>query len=133
GADGQPISSDDLYQSQYLLMKLPGETEESFVLLRPFAPGGRGATSQNQLTSFMVARSDPDDYGKLETFVLPAGTLPDGPNLAADGIQSNDQVGDLRRSQCSGKSVCDLPSPTLVPVGNSILYVQPFFVAGTDV
>ena len=133
GADGQPISSNDLYQSQYLLMKLPGDTEESFVLLRPYAPGGRGATSQNQLTSFMVARSDPNDYGKLQTFVLPAGALPDGPNLAADGIQSNDLVGDLRRAQCSGKSVCDLPSPTLVPVGNSILYVQPFFVAGTDV
>src|SRR5699024_5099553 len=59
GPDGQPISPDDLYLAQYVLMKLPGEDELSFVLMRPFAPGGRGATSQNQLTSFMVAHSDP--------------------------------------------------------------------------
>ncbi|MBX3315194.1 MAG: UPF0182 family protein [Actinobacteria bacterium] len=133
GVDGQPISPDDLYQSQFVLMALPGEKELSFVLMRPFAPGGRGATSQNQLTSFIVARSDPGHYGELVTYVLPAGNQPDGPSLAADGIQSDPIVGDLRRSQCSGNSVCQFASPVLVPVGNSLLYVQSMFVAGTDV
>ena len=133
GVDGQPISSDDLYESQYLLMALPGEDDLSFVLMRPFAPGGRGATSQNQLVSFMVARSDPENYGQLATYVIPAGSQPDGPSLAADNIQSEAVVGDLRRSQCSGNSVCQFASPVLVPVGDSVLYVQAMFVAGTDV
>src|SRR5690606_23438536 len=30
-------------------------------------------------------------------------------------------------------SVCQFASPVLVPVGNSLLYVQAMFVAGTDV
>ncbi|MCB0975906.1 MAG: UPF0182 family protein [Acidimicrobiales bacterium] len=133
GVDGQPISPDDLYQSQYVLMTLPGEDELSFVIMRPFAPGGRGATSQNQLSSFMVARSDPGHYGQLVSYVIPPGNQPDGPNLAADGIQSDDTIGDLRRSQCTGSSVCQFASPVLVPVGDSLLYVQSMFVAGTDV
>ncbi len=132
GPDGQPISSDDRYQSQYLLLKLPGDTKESFVLLRPYVAGGKDGTSQNQLTSFIVARSDPNNYGEIQTFVLPANG-PDGPNLAADAMQSDQEVGNLRKDLCQGKNQCDFPAPTIMPIGNSILYVQSFFVAGTDV
>ncbi|MCU1498514.1 MAG: hypothetical protein JWM47_2467 [Acidimicrobiales bacterium] len=135
GPDGQALTSDDRYQSQYLLMTLPGEDHESFVLLRPYAAAsnGSGEAGQNQLTSFIVASSDPDDYGALKTYVMPAASLPDGPNLAADGIQSNDEVAALRRDVCQGKSECNLPTPVIVPIGDSILYVQSFFVLGTDV
>lgn len=136
GPDGQPLSPDDRYKSQYLLMKLPGDEDESFVILRPYAAATSGSTSgsgQNQLTSFMVASSDPDDYGSLQTYVMSGASPPDGPNLAADGIQSDDIVANLRRDLCQGKSVCDLPTPVIVPIDNSLLYVQSFFVAGTDV
>ena len=132
GPDGQPISSDDLYTSQYLLMQLPGEEAASFVLLRPYVTATQGASSQNQLSGFIVARNDPGEYGQLESFVLPTSVLPDGPNLAADGIQSDDTVAELRRSLCQGASVCEMPAPSLIPIGNSIMYVQPLFVAGTE-
>lgn len=133
GADGQAISSGDRYKSQYLLMKLPGDEKESFVLLRPYVAGGKADTSQNQLTSFIAARSDPENYGQIQTFVLPANSLPDGPNLAVDAMQGDQEVGNLRKDLCQGKNQCDLPTPVLVPIGDSIMYVQSFFVAGTDV
>ena len=133
GPDGQALSPSDRYQSQYLLMKLPGDEKESFVLLRPYVAGGKAGTSQNQLISFIAVRSDPGDYGKIQTFVLPANSLPDGPNLAADAMQSDQEVGNLRKDLCQGKNQCDLPAPTLIPIGESIMYVQSFFVAGTDV
>ncbi|QXC60472.1 UPF0182 family protein [Aquihabitans sp. G128] len=135
GPDGQPLSPNDRYKSQYQLMKLPGEDQESFVILRPYAAASNGnsTSSQNQMTSFFVASSDPDNYGELRTYVMPTSRLPDGPNLAADGIQSDDVVAGLRRDLCQGKSVCDLPTPVIIPVDNSLLYVQSFFVAGTDV
>ncbi len=133
GPDGQTLSPADRYQSQYVLMKLPGDEKESFVLLRPYVAGGKGGTSQDQLTAFIAARSDPKDYGKIQTFVLPANSLTDGPNLAADNMQSNQEVGNLRKDLCLGRNQCDLPAPTLIPIGDSIMYVQSFFVAGTDV
>src|SRR5699024_7273869 len=133
GPDGQPISPDDLYLAQYVLMKLPGEDELSFVLMRPFAPGGRGATSQNQLTSFMVAHSDPGNYGQLISYAMPTGSLPEGPNQAVDAIQADPDIGDLRRAQCTGESICQFTPPVLVPVGDGILYVQSMFVSGQSV
>ena len=44
----------------YLLTDLPGQTKESFLILRPFVPVSPSDKQQN-LTAFMVAKSDPGD------------------------------------------------------------------------
>lgn len=132
GADGQPITSGDRYESKYQMLKLPGDEGASFVLLRPYVGASRGSGSQNLLTAFMVASSDPDSYGRLRSFVMPGGKLPDGPITAADNIQADEAVAALRRTLCQGQSTCGLAAPSIVPIGNSILYVQSFFVSGTE-
>lgn len=132
GADGQPIVSAQKFASKYMLLKLPGDDAPSFVLLRPFVPASRGGGNQNLLTAFMTASSDPESYGQLRSFVLPGGALPDGPITATDSIQSDAEVARLRREICTGQSRCDLSTPSIIPIGNSILYVQSFFVSGTD-
>jgi uncharacterized membrane protein (UPF0182 family) len=80
----------------------------------------------------MVASSDPDSYGQMRSFVLPGGSLPDGPITATDNIQSDDAVARLRRDICTGQALCHRSTPSIIPIGNSILYVQSFFVSGTD-
>ena len=130
-ADGKPIKAGSRYASKYMMLKLPGDDHVSFVLLRPYVPASRGSGNQNLLTSFMVASSDPGSYGKLRSFTL-RGSLPDGPITATDNIQSDAEVASLRRNICQGQAVCNLATPSIVPIGNSILYVQSFFVAGTD-
>src|SRR5690606_5113901 len=50
---------------QYLLMRLPGEEQEDFLILRSFVPSA-GDQERKELTAFMVAKSDPDDYGQIE-------------------------------------------------------------------
>jgi uncharacterized membrane protein (UPF0182 family) len=132
GADGQPITSGSRYESKYQMLKLPGDEGASFVLLRPYVGASRGAGSQNLLTAFMVASSDPESYGRLRSFVMPGGKLPDGPITAADDIQADEAVAALRRTLCQGQSTCGLATPSIVPIGNSILYVQSFFVSGTE-
>jgi uncharacterized membrane protein (UPF0182 family) len=132
GEDGQPVRSQQRFASKYMLLKLPGDDAPSFVLLRPFVPASRGAGNQNLLTAFMTASSDPDSYGQLRSFVLPGGSLPDGPITATDNIQADDEVANLRRNICTGQAQCDLSTPSIIPIGNSILYVQSFFVSGTD-
>jgi uncharacterized membrane protein (UPF0182 family) len=132
GADGQPITAGDRYQSKYQLLRLPGDDELTFALLRPYVPASRGAGNQNLLTAFMTASSDPDTYGQLRSFVLPGGSLPEGPVTASDNIQADNAVTALRRDICVGQTQCDLATPSIVPIGDSILYVQSFFVSGTD-
>jgi uncharacterized membrane protein (UPF0182 family) len=46
---------EQLMQSYYLIMKLPGETEEEFILLVPFVP-----TNKDNMISWMAARCDPE-------------------------------------------------------------------------
>jgi uncharacterized membrane protein (UPF0182 family) len=132
GADGQPITSGSRYESKYQMLKLPGDEGASFVLLRPYVGASRGSGSQNLLTAFMVASSDPESYGRLRSFVMPGGNLPEGPITAADNIQADEAVAALRRTLCQGQSTCGLAAPSIVPIGNSILYVQSFFVSGTE-
>jgi uncharacterized membrane protein (UPF0182 family) len=134
GADGQELTADDRYPSQYLLMQLPGEEDTSFVLLRPFvtAADSDDDRGQNQLRSFMVASSDPDDYGQLTTYEVAQDVLPDGPNLAADDIKANADVAEQIKSLCTEKTVCTFAAPSIVPVGDSLLYVQSFLVSGSE-
>lgn len=131
-ANGQRASTDDRYASQYSVMQLPGDEEPQFVVMRPFvtASDGDNDGGQNQLRAFMVADSSPGSFGRLRTFVLDAANAPQGPNLAAEDMQANSRVGAATRSLCTEKNVCTFAPPTLVPVGESILYVQSLLVAG---
>ena len=61
----------------------------------------RGDDDNQLLTAFMVGKSDGDDYGQLQVFVMPRGNLPNGPALVQGEIQSDDDVsraGDAARS-----------------------------------
>src|SRR6266545_3823853 len=50
----------------YLLVRLPGESREHFVLVVPFTPNNK----QN-MVAYMAARADPDGYGRITLFNLP--------------------------------------------------------------
>jgi uncharacterized membrane protein (UPF0182 family) len=112
----------------YLLMKLPDEERESFLMLRPFVPYAAD-DSQRQLTAFMVAKSEPDQYGKLVVYEMPSGQLPDGPAVVNATIQANELVArqiSLLNREGSTVSYGDL---LLVPIENTILYVRPLYVS----
>ncbi|MEO7557316.1 MAG: UPF0182 family protein [Acidimicrobiales bacterium] len=111
----------------YLLMKLPGETDESFLILRPFVPFSDDDKRQ-QLTAFMIAKSDPGSYGKLETFVMPSDRRPEGPGLVAGTIQADTSVSEAQTLFCQQGSKCLFGNLVLVPVEQSLLYVRPLYV-----
>ena len=111
----------------YLQMRLPGEERSEFVILRPFVPRSRGSERQ-QLTAFMTAKSDPGEYGKLELFVMPREDLPDGPRIVASTIGNDPEVSELQT--LLGQSGSDLVfgNLVLVPIEESLLFVQPVYV-----
>jgi uncharacterized membrane protein (UPF0182 family) len=110
----------------YLQMRLPGEDKESFLLLRPFVPVS--SDDQNgQLTAFMVAKSDPDSYGQLETFVMRRGSLPDGPALIAASMTQDTAVSELQTLLGQEGSDLRYGNLVMVPIENSLLYARPVY------
>ncbi|MEO6029577.1 MAG: UPF0182 family protein, partial [Candidatus Binatia bacterium] len=58
----------------YVIMKLPGETGEEFVLMQPMTPSNR-----SNMVAWMAARCDQPGYGELVVYELPKERLVYGP------------------------------------------------------
>ena len=78
---------------QYLLMRLPDEEQEDFLILRSFVPNA-GDTERRELTAFMVAKSDPDNYGEIEVFEMQSSDIA-GPAIV--GLQHPERRADRQR------------------------------------
>jgi uncharacterized membrane protein (UPF0182 family) len=110
-----------------LYIRLPGDDRESFLMIQSFVPVSQD-NQQLRLVSFLTAKADRRNYGELASFVMPQGQLVDGPVQAALKINQDATIAsrftllDQQRSQLIRGSV------QLIPVGNSIVYVQPIYV-----
>jgi uncharacterized protein len=111
----------------YLYINQPGEQEPSFIILQPFVPVSAG-NKQTRLVSFMTASSDPRNYGELNAFEMPQGESVLGPVQIDNRIKSTPEVSrNLTLLNQQGSTVLQ-GSLQLIPVGNSILYIRPFYV-----
>ena len=112
----------------YLLIRLPGETQEEFVLSRPFTPRGK-----NNMISLLLGRSDPGRYGELVRLQFPRQRVVLGPlqihNLINQDVQISQTLSLLRQR---GSRV-EFGSLVILPIGDSILYVQPLFVIAEEI
>ena len=122
----------------YLMMKVPGQKSEQFMLFRPFVPYSQD-DSKKQLTSFMVAKSDPGEYGTLQVFRMTQETdgkvdsnrNVDGPLTANQSILSATDVSQQLTLLGQGGSKVLLGNLLIVPVGESLLYVRPVYVSAS--
>ena len=112
----------------YLLVQLPGETEQEFVLTRPFTPNNR-----LNMIAFMAARSDPEDYGELLTLRFPRGATVLGPVQVDNLINQDVEISSLISLLSQRGSQVQFGSLVILPIEDSILYVQPLFVTAADV
>jgi uncharacterized membrane protein (UPF0182 family) len=111
----------------YLLTQLPGDSQESFLILQPFVPVSPSDKQQN-LTAFMTAKSDPSDYGTLQVFTTTSGQQVDGPALINATINQNTEIsGEITLLNQQGSQV-NLGNVITVPIGQALLYVQPLYV-----
>jgi len=111
----------------YLLARLPGETREQFILVMPFTPNNK----QN-MVAYMAARSDPDGYGRITLFNLPRSRTVFGPTqVNAQILADPDVAKELTLFNQQGSTVT-LGSLLTVPIGNSLLYVQPVFIQASQ-
>lgn len=112
----------------YLLLRLPGDPEESFLILQPFVPASSTDEKQQNLTAFMTAKSDPEDYGKLQAFVMPRGAQIDGPAIVDARISADADISrEITLLNQQGSEVL-LGNVLVIPVENSLLYIRPLYV-----
>jgi uncharacterized protein len=107
----------------YLLMRLPGETEERFHLVLPFQPAQRA-----NMVGWMAANSDPEGYGELVAFTFPSGRDVDGPGLVFSRVNSDEDFSEARTLLGRGGSTIVFGDLLTIPIDDSILYVLPAYV-----
>lgn len=111
----------------YLLIRLPGEPREQFLMLRPFVPVSKD-NALNNLVSFMVASSDPEDYGRMRVFEMPSGETVPGPPQVDNTIRTTEEISQRFTLLGTQGSTVIQGSLQLIPVDDSILYIRPVYV-----
>jgi uncharacterized membrane protein (UPF0182 family) len=112
----------------YLLIQLPGETQDQFLLTRPFTPRGR-----DNMISFFTANSGPTGYGELQTLQFPRQRPILSPFQINNLINQDVDISRDLSLLSTGGSTVIFGSQVVLPIKDSILYVQPLFVSASNV
>ncbi len=123
----QPFSTTPMLP-YYLLMKLPGDDELSFLLMQPFTPRDRP-----NMVSFMVAKSGPlTEYGRIIEFALPTASPPDGPGQVGNFINQDPVISaEFTLLGQTGSQVIQ-GNMLVIPIEESLLYVQPVYITADE-
>jgi hypothetical protein len=128
-AQGQQVSTGQLVRMApiYQEMRVPNQTQQSFTLLDAFVPISNQSQIQT-LSGFMIAGSDPGHYGQLNMFVTPRNNPVNGPAIVAAKIDATPDVSQQITLLNSNGSSALLGNVLMIPVANSLLYIQPLYV-----
>ena len=114
----------------YLIMRLPDQANLEFLMLQPFVPFS-GDDSRRELSAFMVAKGDPEGYGKLEVFVMPRDRQVDGPAIVNARINQEPEVSQLITLLSRAGSEVLLGNLVIIPIDQSLIYIRPLYVQAT--
>jgi hypothetical protein len=116
---------EDRIPPYYLQMHLPGEDDDGFISMRPFVNASR-QDEQKVLTSFMVAKSDRGDFGRLVVYDVDQSV--EGPSLVASNINSTPEIAQQITQLNQQGSEAVFGNLLLVPIEDTLLYVRPLYV-----
>jgi hypothetical protein len=107
----------------YTIMRLPQEKEEEFILMLPFTPNRK-----DNLSAWMVARSDAANYGQLVVYRFPKQKLVYGPKQIVARINQDAEISrqvslwDQRGSQVIQGTLL------VIPIEEGLIYVRPLYL-----
>jgi uncharacterized membrane protein (UPF0182 family) len=108
----------------YLIMRLPGEAKEEFVLLIPFNP-----SKKDNLSAWLAARSDPPHYGKLVVYNFPKRKLIYGPRQIEARIDQDSFISQQLTLWNQRGSQVIRGNLLVIPIERSLVYVEPLYIA----
>ena len=107
----------------YIIMRLPDEASEEFLLMLPFTPANR-----NNAIGWLAARCDGDDYGSLVVYQFPKDRLIYGPSQIENRIQQDTEITEQLALWSRGGSQVVRGNLLVIPVADSTLYVEGVFL-----
>lgn len=119
GAEGGGTPMDPFY----VLMELPGEQREDFMLMLPFTP----RTKANMI-GWMAAKSDPHDYGARVVYTLPKQRLVLGPEQVSARVNQDPVISQQLTLWSQRGSNVIFGNLLVIPVEDAIVYIQPLYL-----
>ncbi|KKU02469.1 MAG: hypothetical protein UX05_C0014G0007 [Candidatus Amesbacteria bacterium GW2011_GWC2_45_19] len=108
---------------RHMIMKLPGEKKEEYILMLPFTP-----RAKDNLSAWMVARNDGQQYGKLVVYRFPKDKLVFGPKQVIGRINQDAEVSRQISLWDQRGSAVIQGSLLAIPIEESLLYVRPLYL-----
>ena len=107
----------------YMIMRLPGQSREEFVLIVPFVPNAR-----TNMIAWLGAESDAPNYGKAISFVFPSSQSVYGPAQVEAAVNQNPTISAQRTLWDQQGSRVIFGNLIVVPIQDSLLYIQPLYL-----
>lgn len=114
-------------ESYYVVMKVPGEQKEEFLLMVPMTVKGR-----DNMVAWMGARCDPEHYGELICYKMPKNMQVDGPMQVESLVGQNKDFSAKQTLWSQYGSTIIRGNLLVIPVEKSLLYVEPIYIAASN-
>ncbi|MFH1683510.1 MAG: UPF0182 family protein [Candidatus Margulisiibacteriota bacterium] len=111
----------------YIIMRLPEERKEEFLLMLPFTPNNK-----DNMIAWLAGRSDMPDYGKLIVYKFPKDKLIYGPMQIEARIDQQTEISQEFTLWGPGGSRVIRGNLLAIPVEQSIVYVEPIYLEATN-
>jgi uncharacterized protein len=122
-SDGQSGQTTQPMEPNFVLMRLPGESQAEFVEMLPFTPAKR-----NNMIGWIAGRSDAPHYGESLVYDFPKTRLVDGPLQVEARIDQNPQLsGQLSLWNQQGSRV-RRGQLLVIPMGRALLYAESIYL-----
>lgn len=116
-------------EAYYVIMRLPGEEREEFLLMLPLTLRGR---EERNMVAWMAARCDPEHYGELVVYQFPKKQLVWGPMQIEYRIDQDAQLSELFTLWGQRGSRVIRGNLLAIPIEDSMLYVEPVYLVATE-
>jgi len=107
----------------YIIMKLPDEKKEEFVLMTTFTP-----IKKDNMIAWLAARSDKENYGKLLLYKFPKDKLIYGPLQIEARIDQDSEISQQLTLWGQQGSRVTRGNLLVIPIENSLLYIEPLYI-----
>jgi uncharacterized protein len=112
-----------IVEPYYIIIKLPQEEKEEFVLMTSFTP-----IKKDNMVAWMAARSDGDNYGKLILYKFQKDKLIYGPLQIEAKIDQDSEISQQLTLWSQQGSKVTRGNLLVIPIKNSILYIEPLYI-----
>jgi uncharacterized membrane protein (UPF0182 family) len=116
-----------MMQPYYTVMRLPGEKHEEFIQMLPFTP-----RLKENLSAWMVARSDAEHYGRLLVYAFPKQKFVFGPKLIVGRINQDEFISPQLTLWNQQGSHVIWGTLLVIPIDESLLYVRPLYLQSSE-